>query len=1204
MQNLRPTVPVIQQNNMRSAIILGLGGTGLEIITMIRRMIVERYGSLNELPTIAFLHLDTATEQPSLTPTSILGDSIALKDVERVTLKMPQITDGGADYLAHRPMVREWFPPTLRIECDFSLGAGAVRAFGRLAFSENAHKIVQALGTAATKVNDPNNRNYVSKKWATVDDGVDIYVVCSLLGGTGSGTFLDAAYLARDIVSGINPQTQTLGFIVVGGGSALETPNLANSYGALKELVYYSTRAKQVEGTSQDAFSVKYPNNITVKSEAQRPFSFCYLVTNFNEANVQIKREELFETVAQNIFLEFTPGVAATKRSIRVNIASHNYTDLDQQLGQAQCFMTFGQATIEFPALRVQDCLAYRLAGETLDYWKFEDAKGDIGIPQQAKADLQAWGIDPENLLKSLITDETGRSLTKEVTDSKNRAAADLQKYTEISKRDDLSIHLKNFLDASRGDVRVTLDPSSRGAYIKQIEHRAEDVLSRVANELKRRIAEQVRNPYSGSRNAITYLETIENNLGIYKKGYVAAEDAQRRKTQTEGDNESKAFADMVRDKRDANNGEMLRHISVVLGWSEKYSTATILQFGNLRARLLLVGERDEQGRWTGNCLLKEIEQLKTQIKIFSEQLDHFRSEFVGTLEQEAEGGKKVWNGGKYRSLYSNLTTGAFNNEVLVDPNEIDDLYRASIRDERAEYLQLKDEVERRLGVDNTPLSIFLCVQEKPEKVKQILIEFCRKRFDEIRNISIAKKLCALPQEEVSQKIEQLFRRSHPLLRFDNSSLFGVTLKGDQNTHHNPGYHSIRKLATCPINDDPDVALTRTSSDRSKLAVAFQSELVNIDHETTLPDRYRLVFVQEKGVFPLYCAEDFKPLENAYFIQSRQSGAKPHETDHRIKFPNLFPADPREQAMPQRVEKAMMLGRAFGMIIEGTDVTTEEAAVLYVYQDQHYTRQEINLGRTWSEAVEELKRDQIEQEVYGRRTKETTTLELLEGALEAEGQKPIKVSDREKAWERLQSYLTQMAESLPGGDRNPEYVTARDYINQFRTTHGWNPPAGWKPPEDKNHSPNLDTGDRQSKPSVSTSTQSQSDPNDVTSIDREKFRRRVRLTVRKSGGHLSVEDVTRLMQEGGEDYNLSLSTAKGIIDSEQSSITEAGAPNLQLEKYKTICVELITDGTISPEAREVLDEKTHRYGLTSTQAQAIESQVLHEAQSTFSRKVD
>ncbi|MFZ4676560.1 MAG: tubulin-like doman-containing protein [Nodosilinea sp.] len=44
---------------MTPTVIIGLGGTGKEILIKIRRMIVEQYGSLDALPIVSFLHIDT-----------------------------------------------------------------------------------------------------------------------------------------------------------------------------------------------------------------------------------------------------------------------------------------------------------------------------------------------------------------------------------------------------------------------------------------------------------------------------------------------------------------------------------------------------------------------------------------------------------------------------------------------------------------------------------------------------------------------------------------------------------------------------------------------------------------------------------------------------------------------------------------------------------------------------------------------------------------------------------------------------------------------------------------------------------------------------------------------------------------------------------------------------------------------------------------
>ena len=39
-------------------VVIGLGGTGKEILIKVRRMITESYGSLDSLPIVSFLHID------------------------------------------------------------------------------------------------------------------------------------------------------------------------------------------------------------------------------------------------------------------------------------------------------------------------------------------------------------------------------------------------------------------------------------------------------------------------------------------------------------------------------------------------------------------------------------------------------------------------------------------------------------------------------------------------------------------------------------------------------------------------------------------------------------------------------------------------------------------------------------------------------------------------------------------------------------------------------------------------------------------------------------------------------------------------------------------------------------------------------------------------------------------------------------------
>jgi hypothetical protein len=86
------------------------------------------------------------------------------------------------------------------------------------------------------------------------------------------------------------------------------------------------------------------------------------------------------------------------------------------------------------------------------------------------------------------------------------------------------------------------------------------------------------------------------------------------------------------------------------------------------------------------------------------------------------------------------------------------------------------------------------------------------------------------------------------------------------------------------------------------------------------------------------------------------------------------------------------------------------------------------------------------------------------------------------------------------------------------------------------------------------------------------------------------------MQEGIEDYNLTASTAKRIIDEEQKQPMVNSEPEPRsAEKYRQTVLDVTNYGTtdISDEGRKVLEAKRQRLNLTPEQAFAIEAEILY-----------
>ena len=58
-----------QYQGINRTICIGLGGTGRDVLMRVRRLIVDRYKDLGNLPVVSFLHIDTdkeATQSVSL----------------------------------------------------------------------------------------------------------------------------------------------------------------------------------------------------------------------------------------------------------------------------------------------------------------------------------------------------------------------------------------------------------------------------------------------------------------------------------------------------------------------------------------------------------------------------------------------------------------------------------------------------------------------------------------------------------------------------------------------------------------------------------------------------------------------------------------------------------------------------------------------------------------------------------------------------------------------------------------------------------------------------------------------------------------------------------------------------------------------------------------------------------------------------------
>lgn len=302
---------------MTPTVVIGLGGTGKEVLIKVRRMIVETYGSLDALPILSFLHIDTEQNAKVSEPQVVLKQDISLRPAEQVWAK---VEDAKAilNKLSAYEHLAEWFPSQLKGTDSILAGAGQIRSLGKFAFTLNYQNIKTSFNNVRSRI--VGHEKFMLDRWGVqLDKGVNIFIVCSLSGGTGSGMVLDIAYNLRDWVPPSDLPQSSAYLVLPGAFAGLGDRVVANAYTALMELNHYSRNDTRFE----TQYSPNPSDRISSQSSQDVPFNFCYLVGNSNDKVTFPSLNSVLEMVSQNIFLDFSSGFSQYKKLVRDNIRKH-----------------------------------------------------------------------------------------------------------------------------------------------------------------------------------------------------------------------------------------------------------------------------------------------------------------------------------------------------------------------------------------------------------------------------------------------------------------------------------------------------------------------------------------------------------------------------------------------------------------------------------------------------------------------------------------------------------------------------------------------------------------------------------------------------------------------------------------------------------------------------------------------------------------
>ena len=286
------------KTKIRRSLFIGLGGTGMRTLLHLKKLFIETYGEVPGM--IGFLGVDTdkgeyskELELKNIASMGFIDDSeiyvegqnkgnkIRLEKSEQVqiTVNQPQSL-----YIRNRDKY-PWMPnENVYALKSLTNGAGQVRTNGRFAIISNSDDLEARILRAWNSV---SNANATGEKYELITNKTDIYLVFSLGGGTGCGTFIDVAYLIRRIAG---TQCKLAGFGVLPEIFKAQMSNgvervRPNAYGAIKDLDWLMCR-------DWNDSPLEVPSGIGNRpwKTSDSPFDACIFVDNKN-SNLDVYSE-------------------------------------------------------------------------------------------------------------------------------------------------------------------------------------------------------------------------------------------------------------------------------------------------------------------------------------------------------------------------------------------------------------------------------------------------------------------------------------------------------------------------------------------------------------------------------------------------------------------------------------------------------------------------------------------------------------------------------------------------------------------------------------------------------------------------------------------------------------------------------------------------------------------------------------------------
>jgi len=906
-------------------VIIGLGGTGKEVLLRLRRKFFEKYRRPG-LPVISYLWIDTDLRDIALDGQRVdyISDEIRFQPTEMVDAQVS--SESFITYFRNRnayPHIFRWMDPSMEAHGSVVEGAKAYRPLGRLGFfhafgGENG--IQQKLLNHSRNIQTQQSQNEMQNIARIDTTKVNVYIVSSLAGGTGSGMFLDMAFLAKSMINNAN----VCGFIVLPSLFTVD-PNdrrYANGYAGLKELEFYSLRKDLLSrpideefgnstGSSFHDFDVEWKLGDR-KTIWGPPFNTCYLIDNSTDRGGFImpdQKIEICDMIAESIFMDFSPDTdvfASQKRSIRENLAPSLLNDLEYEYLDSKGntahteilsyrFSTFGWSKIYIPLDRIVSACTYKLGEDMVDFWLQRNSPpGDM--KEEIKRDIMPrLGISMRDVPTSDIfsylskVNDVGDSVTKVISQwasSQEERCLDRIKNKVPELRKYISNEYENFL---RQQLSIGgLD--TEGEFVRRIKTvNREALLKQTASSIWSEVGRML-----GSRNirldmTVKSLGAVCELLDSHIKSY--SEDYKRAETQA-----AKWSQKMDRGLQiisESENSWLYR--SMTLRTYVRHTFNAIRSYLNMRARMLIDETASKICEELKNLIGYEAEVTTADGKVKVErggiildlrQLEDAMGVLKSRLHEKLESFDRPERSVIHVNLYEK---GDFSRFYVVKDKPVDNQILAELDDEFFSTTSIGGLIGLRDMMRSPGI----------QYVEKEIVDFCESKFADIKAKSESDAAKTFMQRYIdenqrNQFIERFYSMGAGWLRK------GTHFMGDTGVTNN--LRSMAYLGLADKIDDEYQEFVRLFRRYNNTA-----DRLNVDSSL-------ICFYSETAGIPLMYINDLDKCKQAYLEQSRKPGSGLHIDRFDEKYTDIILKTENEIAILREAIRILLIGSILGIV--------------------------------------------------------------------------------------------------------------------------------------------------------------------------------------------------------------------------------------------------------------------------------------------------